>query len=333
MNAFQTARAACAWLARHQSADGGWNVRAPGSCGDARCSMGDGPPDVVGDTSLALFAFLSAWVNWDSSRPGTAMRSGFERLWSIQRPDGSFDETSAPHRALDQALATEAFCWALTRTPQRGTAERRCRDAAQRAVAHLLALRTPGAAWSDGAVGSPCDLRVTTWATFAVAQARGAGLDVPAEVGRDVLAWLDSYPGGRTQSAAAMRTCCRLFLGATQRDPHLIADHEVLISFDAAPDQEGRTSDALGRYFVTVAESRWGGEAWARRRGARNNAVLPLQRREADGCVCGSWDPDSAGGPEGGRVGATALTAMLFDACYISTYANVMRAKEPQIPK
>ena len=126
---------------------------------------------------------------------------------------------------------------------------------------------------------------------------------------------------------------CRLFLGATQRDPHLVADHAILLDYDADPDRDGKATDPLGRYLVTVAESRWGGEPWARRRTSRNGALLPLQRSEADGCACGSWDPDGAGGPEGGRIGATALTAMLFDAVYISSYANVMRQKEPQIPK
>jgi hypothetical protein len=330
IDAFRSAAAACDWLVRHQSADGCWNLRGPGGCGDARCSTGDGPADVVGDTSLAVFALLSASTSWDSSRFGMAMRSGFAYLQSAQRPDGSFDAASG---TLDHALATEAFAWMLARTPPGGTAERRCRSAMERALARLLALRTPGAAWSDGAVGTPCDLRVTTWATFAVAEARGQGLDVPADLSRDVLSWLDADPGGPSESAAAMRTCCRLSLGATQRDPHMIADHEILTAFDAAPEKDGKASDALGRYFVTLAESRWGGAVWARRRTTGNGAVLPLQRRESDGCICGSWDPDGAGGPEGDRVGATALTAMLFDACFISTYANVMREQEPQIPK
>ena len=333
-DAFRSARAACDWLARHQSADGGWNLRVPdGGCGDARCSTGEGPPDVVGDTSLALLAFLSAMVDLDSKRFGAALKSGLARLVSAQAPDGSFDVATAPHPVLDQALATEAFWWFLARTSHARAADRLCRVAAERAVTHLVALRAPGAAWSDGTVGSPCDLRVTTWATLAVAEARHAGFDVPAEVSRDVLSWLDSDPGGRTESAAAMRTCCRVFLGTTQRDPRLIADHEILVAFDAVPDKDGRASDALGRYFVTVAESHWGGDVWARRRTSGNGAVLPRQRREEDGCVCGSWDPDGAGGPEGDRVGATALTAMLFDAAYISTYANVMRAKGPLIPK
>ncbi len=333
-NAFPSAWAACDWLARHQSADGGWRLRSPGGgCGDARCSMGEGPPDFVGDTSLALLAFLSADVDLDSTPDRAAFRSGLSCLVSAQAPDGSFDAASAPHRVLDQALATEALCWALAeRTHERG-ANRLLRAAAERALAHLLVLRTPGAAWSDATLGSTCDLRVTTWATMAIAQARHADIEVSTDVSRDVLAWLDADRGGRSEAAAAMRTCCRVLLGATQRDPHLIADHEILVAFDADENKEGTATDALGRYFVTVAESVWGGEVWARRFGSRNGAVIPLQHREGDGCVCGSWDPDGAVGPEGDRVGVTALTAMLFDAGFISTYANVMRAREPQIPK
>jgi hypothetical protein len=333
-NAFPSAWAACDWLSRHQSADGGWRLRsAGGGCGDARCSMGEGPPDFVGDTSLALLALLSAHVDLDSTPDRAAFRSGLSCLVSAQAPDGSFDAASAPHRVLDQALATESLCRALAgRTHERG-ANRLLRAAAERALAHLLVLRTPGAAWSDATLGSSCDLRVTTWATMAVAQARDADIEVPSDVSRDVLVWLDADPGGRSEAAAAMRTCCRVLLGATQRDPHLIADHEILVAFDAAAVDDGRATDALGRYFVTVAESFWGGEVWARRFGSRNGAVIPLQRRESDGCVCGSWDADGTVGPEGGRLGATALTAMLFDAGFISTYANVMRAREPQIPK
>ena len=333
-DAFQSARAACDWLARHQSADGAWILRsADNGCGDARCSMGEGPSDVVGDTSLALLAFLSAGVDLGSKPFGAELQAGVARLASVQAADGSFPPDLAPHRVLDQALATEAFCWLLGSTSRSRAADRLCRGAAERAVAHLLSLRTAGAAWSDGASGSRCDLRVTTWATLAVAGARNIGVDVPADVSRDVLSWLDSDPGGRTETAAAMRTCCRVFFGATQRDPHLVADHEILVAFDAAADGDGKVAEALSRYFVTVAEARWGGDVWARRRGSGNGAVLPLQRREADGCICGSWDPDGAGGPEGDRVGVTALTAMLFDAAYISSYANVMRARGPLIPK
>jgi hypothetical protein len=252
---------------------------------------------------------------------------------AAQSADGSFDAASAPHRVLDQALATETLCRALVGTSYPRVADRLWRPAAERALAHLLVLRTPGAAWSDPSLGPSSDLRVTTWATMAVAQARHADIDVPSDLSRDVLAWLDADPGGRTESAAAMRTCCRVFLGTTQRDAHLIADHEILVEFDADPVKEGSATDALGRYFVTVAESFWGGDVWARRRGVKNGAVIPLQRREDDGCVCGSWDAGGIVGPEGGRVGATALTAMLFDAYYISSYANVMRARGPLIPK
>lgn len=333
-DAFLAARAACDWLARHQSEDGAWNLRAPGGvCRDPRCASGDGPPDVVGDTSLALLAFLSARIDVGLIPPGAALKSGIERLVSAQTADGSFDASLAPHRVLDQALATQALFLMLTSTTHERVAAKRYGPAAKLALTRLLALRTPGAAWHDATLGSTSDLRVTTWVTIALAQARVAALDIPADVRHDVLAWLDTDPGGATEADAAMRTCCRVLLGTTQRDPHLAADYLILASFDADAPKTGRASDALGRYFVTVAESYWGGDMWARRRTSGFLALLPLQRDADDGCLCGSWDSVGAEAPEGDRVGATALTAMLFDAQYISSYANVMRARGPLIPK
>jgi hypothetical protein len=315
--------AALDWLVRHQAADGSWDSAKCGpKCTDARCAGGFDGTDVVADTSLALLAICA--TGWGAPRV-RAFHDGLAYLQSVQAADGSFGASSAPNRALHQALATEAMCRSLG-----AKSGAKHRDAAKRAAAHLVSLRTPGAAWSDGSAGAPCDLRVTTWATMALADARLADFETPSDAYRDVLAWLDTEPGGRTLAAAAMRTCCRLFCGTNLRDPRLVVDHDILTQADAPGREDENRLDAAGEYFATVAEFYWGGDVWNERRVGRFAALLRRQRGKDDGCLMGSWDATGADAPETDRVGATALTSMLFDCAYISTYRNVM--KKPLIP-
>jgi hypothetical protein len=161
---------------------------------------------------------------------------------------------------------------------------------------------------------------------MALADARAAGVEVPADVYRELLEWLDTDPGGATAAAAALRTACRIFCGTTERDPHLVADRVLLEKADAPGTGEDETEDAQVRYFATIAEFYWGGDAWNGRRRIHAERILPRQRREQDGCLLGSWDPGGDAVPGDDRVAATALTAMLFDAAYISTYRNGMKS-------
>lgn len=323
---FQVASAATDWLARHQQPDGSW--RSPAPCG--RCDGGgEGKSDPVGETSLALLALCFTSPDPFSSRKGPtpAMRA-LEWLVAATRGDGSFDPALAPQGALDQALATLALGQALRFELRR--VDRLARVPAERALDHLLSLRAPGGGWSrSGDPGASADLVTTTWATLAV----GTGGDEArlAAIREDVLAWLDTRPGGTSESAAAMRTCCRIWLGATQRDPHLLADEALLAAYDADPTRPGRAADVAGRYFVMRASSWWGGRSWGLHRTRTLPAIAWAQCGAAAGCGCGSWEP--GGGATSGRLETTALLAMHFDAYYISSYANVRRARGPLIPK
>jgi len=330
---FLAADAACDWLTRHQSADGSWDLRTP-ACADPRCSAHEGPVDVVGDTALALRAFLTRLPDLASDRASPAIRRGLDWLVAAQAPDGTFESALAPHEVRDQALVAQTGLWATWDLDQRGPAARErllpYRVVAERSGDRLLALRRQGGAWSDGGAAAD-DLVLTTWATLALAEARGMGLTVPDAAVAEVLDWLDTDPGGATEAAAAMRTCCRVALGATQRDEHLQADHRILLGFVAAPDAPGHADDAASRFLATVAASQWGLDLW--RHWFDEIPVVCARQRGADaGCACGTWSAGCAG-PEGDAVGATALSAMLFDPRFISTYANGIRAKRPLIPE
>lgn len=323
--------AASDWLVRHQSADGRWDlsVRAQ-RCTDARCAAGEEGSDPVGETALALMALLATGTNLGDKSYGPALRAGFAYLLSVQGADGSFGSRPDPHHILDQALAIDALFWLVSSS---ANPEVPYRPALERAVPHLVSLRRPGAAWGEDASGTACDLGVTTWATLAVANARAwePPIAVPDDVFRDVLAWLDTDPGSATEADAAIRTCARVYAGTTQRDPHLLADHEILRRTDpvgADGAVTGAPLDAEGRYFVTRAGWLWGGPIWRHRRQFNADVFPPLQRPAEDGCVGGSWDAPVAArrgdGPTHGRLGATALTLMLEDPCFVSTYRNAM---------
>ena len=317
--------AALDWLMRHQAEDGSWSGAKPGvRCTETHCASRDGVPDVIGDTALAVTALCA--TGWGKPRV-LAIRTGVAYLLSAQGADGTFSAPSASNRVLDQALATEALCRSLEK---KSSADHR--DAAKRAAMSLLSMRTPGAAWSDGGAAAPGDLRVTTWATMALADARSVEVQVPDEVYRDVLSWLDTEPGGRSVEAAVLRTCCRLFCGTSLQDPRLLADHAVLKESGEGGGGDGAALDPTGVYFANVAGFYWGGDVWSRRRTFNFKVLVPLQHGEGDGCLVGSWDPDGTVGKGGSRVVSTALFSMLYEATYISTYRNAIGGR-PLIPK
>jgi len=324
-DAWKACDAALDWLVRHQRADGSWDSAKPGaSCTDGRCAEPTGSGDAIGDTALAVLAIGA--TGWGAPRV-RAFDDGLGFLRTAQASDGSFSGSSPARRVLDQAWATEALCRFIGEKPKPEH-----RDAATRAAAHLLSLRTPGAAWSLGAnAGERCDLRATTWATMALADARLAGVSVPDDVYRDVLMWLGTTSGGSSVGDAAMRACCRLFCGTTQQDPRLLAELAVLQRGDEKPDADREALDAATRHLATVAEYYLGGDVW---KGRRRSNVDPLARQHGkdDACLMGSWDGDRPVEPDGDRVGATALTSMLFDAAYISTYRNAVSDKS-LVPK
>jgi len=76
----------------------------------------------------------------------------------------------------------------------------------------------------------------------------------------------------------------------------------------AAPPRAGSWIDHYYWYHGTKAMRLAGGKDWPQWRQALRDAVLPNQRDDRN--FMGSWDPEGAWGPEGGRVYSTAILTL-----------------------
>jgi hypothetical protein len=158
-----------------------------------------------------------------------------------------------------------------------------------------------------------------------LATARQAGISAdiePAEA--RARTFLQSVSSGRAGGLAAYRPgerpsvamtaealLCRLFLGLPVEHA---AVHEALASLAAAAPDAAHPN-AYTWYYATLASFHAGGPQWEAWNARLLAALLPLQR-QGSGALAGSWDPDPVWGGHGGRVYATALSAMTLEVYY-----------------
>jgi hypothetical protein len=103
---------------------------------------------------------------------------------------------------------------------------------------------------------------------------------------------------------------CRQLLGAAPDEP---AVREALDLIARSPPDRSHPN-AYTWYYATLASFHAGGPQWDDWNARLQAALLPLQRH--DGTFDGSWDPDPVWGGHGGRVYATALSAMTLEVYY-----------------
>lgn len=319
-------QAALAWLAAAQAADGRWSVVEHGG-GVERAVQGHdrrgaGAKSDHGVTGLALLAFLGAGQTHREGPHADAVARGLAFLVARQRDDGSLAGDAEFFAALYcHGMATLALgeACALTRDPA-------LEPAFARAVGHTLAMQHPTTGGWRYAAGDRGDTSQLGWQVMVLSTARQAGLVAgiePAEarartflqsVSSGRAGGLASYRPGERPSVAmtAEALLCRLFLG-------LPVDHaavqEALASLAASPPDAARPN-AYTWYYATLASFHAGGPQWDAWNARLVAALLPMQRQASAGTLAGSWDPDPVWGGHGGRVYATALSAMTLEVYY-----------------
>jgi hypothetical protein len=179
------------WLARHQSADGSWNMKrhldrcgaVPGYAGacaphgvhdaiDASAHNHD-----VGLTGLALLAFLgSGHTHLSAERRdgivvGDVVRNAIQYLIRVQDRDGCIGSRDVREHMYDHAIAALALSEAYGLT-----GSNKFRDAAQRAIDFLIAAQNPGKGWRYDFQSGENDTSVTGWAVMALKSADLSGL-------------------------------------------------------------------------------------------------------------------------------------------------------------
>jgi hypothetical protein len=319
-------QAALAWLAAAQAADGRWSVVEHGG-GVERAVQGHdrrgaGAKSDHGVTGLALLAFLGAGQTHRDGPHADAVARGLAFLVARQRADGSLAGDAEFFAALYcHGMATLALgeACALTHDPA-------IEQAFERAVRHTLAMQHPTTGGWRYAAGDRGDTSQLGWQVMVLSTARQAGLVAgiePAEarartflqsVSSGRAGGLASYRPGERPSVAmtAEALLCRLFLG-------LPVDHaavqEALASLAASPPDAAQPN-AYTWYYATLASFHAGGPQWDAWNARLMAALLPMQRPASAGTLAGSWDPDPVWGGHGGRVYATALSAMTLEVYY-----------------
>jgi len=321
----QAVQGALAWLAAAQAADGRWSAGQHGG-GVERAVQGHdrrgaGAKSDHGVTGLALLAFLGAGHTHRDGPYADVVSRGLTFLVERQRADGSLAGDAEFFAALYchgmATLALGEVC-ALTH-------DATLRPAVERAVHYTLAMQHPTTGGWRYAAGDRGDTSQLGWQVMVLATARQAGISTgiePAEA--RARTFLQSVSSGRAGGLAAYRPgerpsvamtaealLCRLFLGLPVEHA---AVHEALASLAAAAPDAAHPN-AYTWYYATLASFHAGGPQWEAWNARLLAALLPLQR-QGSGALAGSWDPDPVWGGHGGRVYATALSAMTLEVYY-----------------
>ncbi|MHC4837889.1 MAG: prenyltransferase/squalene oxidase repeat-containing protein [Planctomycetota bacterium] len=148
--------------------------------------------------------------------------------------------------------------------------------------------------------------------------------------------YLDEFPPEKSEALTAVALLCRIFMADTDGLKRW-SDHpeydalrrgvELVAAKPPRWDETDGSIDLYYWYYATYAMNQWGGRHWKDWSRDLGKALLPNQRRAADGAdnVHGSWDPVDPWGDEGGRVYSTALCALMLEVHY--RYAQILGAR------
>lgn len=314
------------WLARVQEKDGSWDAK----------KWDGAQPYRVGMTGLALLAFQGAGF---THRKGKTFRQVVARalqwMQDNQRDNGSF-----PWQTFyEQGIATMAVCEAYGMT-----GDPRLKPMAQRAIDYVVKLQPEhgGYRYNGPVLQGEGDMSVTGWQIMAIKSAILAELKVPPEAversrlflkntARDYGAssYLAGDQGAGSLAVTSIGLLCRVFLNdgdVYQMEIRQGADFLLRAEAPAALPAEGGASkqliaDLYYTYYSSLAMFQAGPEYW---RAWKTMYLQPLKAAQvhakfdaAGRDIKGSFDPaKEKWGRQGGRVYASAMAALCFEAPY-----------------
>lgn len=322
-------RFALQWLQRHQHAEGMWSARSFGQlCEGEPCPGGGSDAHDVGVTALAVLAILEAGPA--RGRFEESARKALAWLSEQQGLDGCVGPTSGKFM-YGHALATLAFAraCALLRADE-------YRVRASKGARFLRQSRNPGLAWRYGVRDGENDTSVTAWAGAALLGCAGpdVGLTIDPKVWEGIRRWLAQATSDWTQETfyrrsgsgtsegrfekneglTAMALWLRLGLGMDRKSPEVRSAARRLGWSLPVWTKSGASVDFTAWFSGTRALAAYGDEElWEAWSSAARRILVSHQRKYADGCGCGSWDPVDRWGLEGGRVYATALNVLTLE--------------------
>ena len=159
-----------------------------------------------------------------------------------------------------------------------------------------------------------------TWFRGCTARSGRTGYLAPGDPGSQLTdAYPDPYPYSKKLSCmTAVSVLCRLFAGESRREPDIQRGVKILLGslprWRPATGKRKSTINMYYWYYASYALYQYGKSPWKQWSPAMLDALCDNQR--LGGCEDGSWDPIGEWGAVGGRVYATALTAMTLEVYY-----------------
>ncbi len=295
----------------------------------------------VAITSLALLAFVGYGHSEKVGEHKDVVKRAVHWLMSKQRPDGMIIDTSddsASHRSggYPMAMATLAIaeCAAMANVPD-------TRAAAQKAVDYCTSIHQFGEGYDKlGWRYSPKsegDLSVSGWFIMALKSARIAGLKVDHAAFDGAIKFLDSVEikdkggdsaygpisrykymvnnehAGTAHRLTAIGTLARQFMGWKKEDLQAVSTVHQQRRLPRIRRQWRKSRPLLLvlRHDGRLPAGRTAVQQWS---DSMLKAMLPSQRKQGDDN--GSWDPVGEYSGEWGRVGQTALSALILEVYY-----------------
>ncbi len=328
--------AALRWLARHQEADGSWDVKK------YDCERGTNVRCRVGCTGLALLAFLGAGYTERSGQFADTVKKAEDYLMKMQKPNGiiaeqtgNSGETSAGYNHACAGLAL-AEAYGMGKNPEIGRV-------AQKAVDYSIKVhQMPYSGWRYDAKQDG-DTSVTGWFVMQLKSAKIAGLTVDGSGFQGANNFLDKVTdkegracygvdgnSSKTPSMTGVAMVCRQFMGVSNDDPLLVKGADFIVK--DPPDWQGaanaEASVGVGDkgfyywYYGTLAMFQMGGDRWNKWNEKLKPTLVNNQCKGGpmDGSVDdkdGSWDPNGSYIDKyGGRVFTTAVGALTLEVYY-----------------
>ncbi|MHC5010559.1 MAG: prenyltransferase/squalene oxidase repeat-containing protein [Planctomycetota bacterium] len=340
---------ALAWLAAHQSPNGGWEAAGFGKwCNGEPAAQGPdgagGAPYDPGVTGLALLAFLAhGHVPAGDDPHAETVARGLRYLKRIQDPEGCFGPRSTQHFVYNHAAAALAMveAYAMTEDPQ-------YRISAQKALDFVAMARNPYFAWRYGVRPGENDTSVTTWMVMVLSSARSvndaaerAGQPTPLVIDESAFdgamnwiekmtdpdygrvgyiqrgssvarpqALLDRFPPEKSEAMTAAGILVRMLCGQDAATSEAIQKGASLCA--ALPptwNPDDGSIDMVYWYYGTLALALVGGPRWEGWQNGILRAVVPMQRRDGD--HCGYLGSWDPLGPWGPDGGRVYSTAMM----------------------
>jgi hypothetical protein len=272
-----------AWLAAHQSEDGGWECEGFARWCDGTVARGekpDGPGKPMYDTGvtgLALCAFLGAgYTSQGAHAHAKVVRRGLSYLINVQDAEGCFGPRSTQHYIYNHACAALAMveAYGMTGSPL-------FLRSAQRALDFIERARNPYFVWRYGVKPGDNDTSVTGWMVSVLHAADLINLDaarrglapplrLDPEAFDGVIAWVDKMTDpdyGR--------------VGYVTRGSGPARPQELMDRFPAEKSESMTAAGVLCRLYAghdTITD-------WSIERGAALCASLPVTWNTSDGSI------------------------------------------------